>query len=272
MKKRVLFFLMSLILICQMSLTAYAAEVPDMNRKGTISITMRQGDTVVPGGELNLYRVGEVKEENGDYSFVPTGEFKDCGESFENVQSSELAARLAEYAIQNNISGTVKQIGNDGKVIFEGLEVGLYLIVQNKAAEGYYAADPFLVTVPYMINGKYVYEIDASPKVEIDKPTPSTTPTPSPTPTPSEKPGVTPTPTPSDKPDVTPSPSTPTSTPKPPKNPNATPTPKPPKNPDKLPQTGQLNWPIPLLVVSGLVLFASGWILCFGRREEDDEK
>ena len=70
MKKRVLFFLMSLILICQMSLTAYAAEVPDMNRKGTISITMRQGDTVVPGGELNLYRVGEVKEENGDYSIV----------------------------------------------------------------------------------------------------------------------------------------------------------------------------------------------------------
>lgn len=36
----------------------------------------------------------------------------------------------------------------------------------------------------------------------------------------------------------------------------------------KLPQTGQLNWPVPLLAVLGLVLFATGWMLCFGRRKE----
>lgn len=44
-----------------------------------------------------------------------------------------------------------------------------------------------------------------------------------------------------------------------------------PKDPS-LPQTGQLNWPVPLLTVLGMGLFALGWILCFGRRKERYEK
>jgi len=47
----------------------------------------------------------------------------------------------------------------------------------------------------------------------------------------------------------------------------------PPKPPEPtLPQTGQLNWPIPVLVVLGLVLFSTGWILRFGRKKDRDEK
>jgi len=44
-----------------------------------------------------------------------------------------------------------------------------------------------------------------------------------------------------------------------------------PKDP-QLPQTGQLNWPIPVLVVGGLALFAVGWVLCFGKKRENYEK
>lgn len=35
----------------------------------------------------------------------------------------------------------------------------------------------------------------------------------------------------------------------------------------KLPQTGQLTWPIPIMTISGMVLFAVGWWLCFGRKD-----
>ena len=34
----------------------------------------------------------------------------------------------------------------------------------------------------------------------------------------------------------------------------------------EIPQTGQLNWPIPLLCVSGFGLFVLGFYLCFGKR------
>ena len=42
--------------------------------------------------------------------------------------------------------------------------------------------------------------------------------------------------------------------------------------PTKLPQTGQLNWPVPVLVVLGLALFSLGWGLRFGRRKDSHEK
>ncbi len=35
-----------------------------------------------------------------------------------------------------------------------------------------------------------------------------------------------------------------------------------------LPQTGQLNWPVPVMAVSGLVLFVMGWMLYFKRKRE----
>lgn len=40
------------------------------------------------------------------------------------------------------------------------------------------------------------------------------------------------------------------------------------KKPVKLPQTGQLNWPIPALASGGMLLFALGWWLVFGSRKD----
>lgn len=36
----------------------------------------------------------------------------------------------------------------------------------------------------------------------------------------------------------------------------------------KLPQTGQLTWPIPWMAAAGMLLFAFGWWLFFGRRKD----
>lgn len=58
------------------------------------------------------------------------------------------------------------------------------------------------------------------------------------------------------------------------REPEPEPTTPPPTDPSdpELPQTGQLNWPIPLLAVSGLLLFAAGWVLRFGRKRDCYEK
>jgi LPXTG-motif cell wall-anchored protein len=34
-----------------------------------------------------------------------------------------------------------------------------------------------------------------------------------------------------------------------------------------LPQTGQTNWPVPLMAATGLILFVIGWLLCFRKKE-----
>ena len=57
-----------------------------------------------------------------------------------------------------------------------------------------------------------------------------------------------------------------------PKNPTETTTPgKGGSTGNKLPQTGQLTWPIPWLASSGMLLFALGWWLCFSRRKDSYE-
>lgn len=50
------------------------------------------------------------------------------------------------------------------------------------------------------------------------------------------------------------------------------PPPPPPPPPPELPQTGQLNWPVPVMAVSGMVLFVVGWILCVRRKRMEHEE
>ncbi len=174
---------LALALMCVFGLcvTAYAHDVPDLSRLGSITITTRKGETVISGGTLTIYQVGAVVENDGNYSFQPTGDFVSCGESFENLENTaDMAVRLAEIA--SRVRGiATKQIGQDGAVKFENLPVGLYLIVQHQAAPGYAKLTPFLVSLPYMKDGKYEYDLFANPKSDLER-------EPEPTPPPATKP------------------------------------------------------------------------------------
>lgn len=166
--KRLLAILMNAALIGAYSGTALAHDVPDESRRGSIHITMHQGDKAVGGGTLTLYRVGAVHEDEGNYDFVLTGDFAACTASLDDIQSSALADSLARYAGERSLRGTEKVIASDGTVTFTDLELGLYLLVQNRAADGYNAAAPFLVSVPMMEDGTYIYDVNASPKTELE--------------------------------------------------------------------------------------------------------
>lgn len=52
--------------------------------------------------------------------------------------------------------------------------------------------------------------------------------------------------------------------------PTATPAPTDAPTDEKLPQTGMLRWPIPVLAVVGVLLFSLGWALCFMKKKKSD--
>lgn len=222
MRKCVAFLLIALLAL-GMCGTAFAIETPDSSRSGSLRIAMRFGGNPVPGGSLTLYRVGEISECNGDFVFALTGDFADSGYALDDVESVALAAELAGYARSKGFEGTTKTVGADGTVRFENLQTGLYLITQGTSAAGFTPASPFLVSVPMWASDQYVYDVDASPKVELE-PAP------------------------------------------------ATPTPAPDVPDEKLPQTGQTNWPVPVLAVSGAALFTLGWLLRFRQEKEEYAK
>lgn len=226
------------VILCAVDISVMAREAPDTSRRGSIQITMRFGGNAVSGGSLTLYQAGDITETDGGYGFTLTGNFTGSGAGLEDIQSVGLAEKLAQYARDNNLTGITKAVDGEGKVLFDDLEPGLYLLVQEVAADGYHAADPFLVSVPMLEEDQYQYDVDASPKVELEKKTEP------------------------EAPDNPEEPSTSTSASPPPETPDV----------PRLPQTGQLAWPVPVLVVLGLGLLAVGWILRFGKRKEEYEE
>ncbi len=216
---RLLSLLLAVFAAVALCAPAGAVSVPRLDRPCSVTVTVAYGSAPVAGGDLSIYRVCAAVENDGDHSLAPVGMFLGCGESFETLEdASALAARLAAFVEKGSLVGLeTRRIGADGTAAFTGLQSGLYLFIQNEGAEGYSPIEPFIVTLPYLQDGEYVYDLAAVPKTEL-------TPTPEPPPTPPQ-------------PDI--------------------------------PVTGQLWWPVPLLVCGGLVLVVLGVVL--NRRKRPDE-
>lgn len=166
MAKRISLFAILLLLTLSMTFVVCAHEVPDMDREDcSITVTMRMGDRLVSGGVLQLFYVGAVQQNNGDYCFVADGDFRDCGLDY-GVLDGDLAKELRELALDCEPMRE-ENVGEDARVLFDGLKTGLYLVVQRKPGAGYTKAEPFLVSVPYYDKTtlSYDYSVDANPKV-----------------------------------------------------------------------------------------------------------
>jgi len=222
MKKRIVSLLLIVLVMSGVVLTAHAHDVPQERNDCSIEILVQYDGKDINGGTLTAIRVGYVAENNGDYFFRRVQD----DIRLEDVQSVEAVSGLQKFYEDNKTTYLFEKQTvdvKDGKASFTNLPTGLYLIIQEKAAKGYSKLSAFLVSVPYMKDGKYQYELSVAIKTELER-----------------------------EPDPTPPPTRPTD--------------------PRLPQTGQLNWPIPMMVISGLFLFTTGWLLRFGNKRKRDEK
>ena len=182
------------------SIPASAAENHEMldpDRIGSISITFSYYDEtaketkpVTGGNSVGLYKVADVVVDNG-FKFVTDERFASAGEipnTDEALDAANLDLAKKMEAIAENIAYDIqpKEMDASGKVSFDGLEVGLYLVTQAARGEGYnkFYLTPFLITIPQKNpDGSLVYDVDAKSKpLGIGKekvPTPPSPPTPS---------------------------------------------------------------------------------------------
>ncbi len=225
---------------------AAARELPDLGRKGAMTVTFSLPEGLETYGTLTMTRVGQIQEDDGDYSFVPIEALADAGLSFEDLDSASMAEATAVAAAEKELTGTTQPINyadTHAQAVFADLELGVYLVTQVDPAEGYYAILPFLISIPTYSeeDQTYEYEIVAQSKSE-------------PEPEPTE---------PTD-------PSDPTEPTKPsdPTEPTKPSEPTVPTKPD-LPQTGQLKWPVPVLALSGVGCILLGCLI--KRQREEDE-
>ena len=219
MRKR-LRSLLALLLLLELPLSAAAHPVPDERKDGhcSITVTMTYQEKALPGGTLALYKVGDVVEEDGNYSFVPVAAIRQDFPQFGDIQSPDLAQKLSKLESKlTPVTALPQKVGDNGKVTFGELSFGLYLVVQKTAPAGYGKTEPFLVSLPYLEEGEYQYDVASQPKTDLERDV-TTKPTTSPTTHPASSSG------------------------------------------GKLPQTGQLWWPVPVLACGGLGCIVVGLI------------
>ena len=202
---------------------ATSVEMPDLDRKGSLSITFTcDGQPISDGNKVGIFKVADAVVDNG-YKFVWNGEFAAAGTMPENLDAvnGELAERLVNIAKNKQVPlyRNSQELDEKGNVTFSDLEVGLYLVVHAKKVEitlsdkskVTYTINPFLVSVPQKEGEELTYDIVTNPKVSPEK---TTTPPP--------------------KKDVPP--------------------------PKRVPQTGQLWWPVMALSLTGALFVAFGTI------------
>lgn len=164
------FFVVLFFLLCTEKI--YAAEQPDFDKKCSINIYMRDASgNLVTGGNLEVYKVAGVQVTRLGNKYVYTGEFANSGYSLDEKDAASLAMQLYNYALDNDMHGEVYD-NKTGIVKVEDISSGLYLINNKIAPEGYNRGMPFLVSAPFKLDGIWLYEVDATPKMSLLDPKP----------------------------------------------------------------------------------------------------
>jgi hypothetical protein len=147
-----------------------------------------------------------------DERFASAGEIPATSEELDAV-NLDLAEAMETIAMDYDFDIPSKETDANGQVSFDGLEVGVYLVMQDERGEGEnrYFLSPFLITIPYRNpDGTLSYDVTADSKpLGIYK-------------------------------EQVPPPPTPT--------------------PKKIPQTGQLWWPVAALGAAGVLALTVGFV------------
>lgn len=225
LREKITFYILLMLSMLVISSAAYAADLlPNPDRKGSVTVMMKDQGKPVAGGQLKLYQIADVKNDGVNLTFEYVSDFKDCREALTDLKREKIAENIASYAIKNELPYRSLEIDENGRAYADNLTIGLYLIAQDQPAKGYAPVNSFFVMIPVAEKNGLIYDVDATPKVGTLIPdSPKPTDTPAPTPTPTTPPGP-------------------------------------------LPQTGQVWWPLPFLILSGICFFILG---CAMKRNKD---
>lgn len=72
---KTLAMLLLTVLVGLSGLTAYAHDVPDESKKGSVTVDFEYDNKAVTGGRLALYRIAEARQTDGNYGFENLSEF-----------------------------------------------------------------------------------------------------------------------------------------------------------------------------------------------------
>lgn len=164
--KRNIALLIAVLVVCSLSVTAIAHEMPDLTQNGTITFTLDWNGEPLDSGSLTLCKVADIVVDDGDVSFVLIDALQGYDIDLEDLDDADLAAELARIGQEEALPDISAPI-EDGRAVFSDIAPGLYVVWQDEASDGFAAISPFLISMPKYENGHYEIDVTAAPKVPL---------------------------------------------------------------------------------------------------------
>ncbi len=159
--------MLALLCLCP---AAFAIDKINEQASCSLTVNFHPGGTNGDGTQIKLYRVANM---TGFGDFSPVGRFNELDESMNGLEDGEwdvLARKLISHVDSLGISPMATGTVTDGKVSFEGLPVGLYLISCDVVVRNatFYITNPMLVSLPNHSDpddpDAWKYDVTVSPK------------------------------------------------------------------------------------------------------------
>ena len=171
-RKRINYLLVIITLFFGFMINVDAKEnnTVDFSRKGSIEVTLHEmsEDTYVEGAEITIYKIADAYLDGVNLAFKYTDELSSCSVSLDDLTIDDLSKKIT-LCVKPESVGTSLITNDFGTVIFNDLDLGLYLVSQTNKVEGYSNIDSFLVQIPKVIDNSWTYDIIANPKTDIYK-------------------------------------------------------------------------------------------------------
>ena len=267
--KRILFVIFAAVILFTACVPAFAALT-----NGSISVVMvnKADKKPVYGKTVTSVKVADCDYENGNYTFALTDAFASTEAELTDTDAASVLYQAFKTSGKNGINISSDK---EGIAFFADCVPGAYLVFSSDNL-----FNPFLVFIPMDDGNYYVFDVTAEPKIDFKPEEGTTEPV-----TDDEETTTRTTPTGNGGSSYITPPLTPGQV-----SPGGGKSSNPPSgqvfsprgssqtgeksdsiSPEKLAQTGMLQYPVPILGISGMILFAAGFIIYGEGRKKQRE-
>ncbi len=173
--------ILAVIMLSSATMGAYAVSTNDaktaveLRNNCTLEIVYSSSEKAFSDCEIKLYHVANITDVK---SYELFGNFKKYPVTINGTSSqtewNEMKTTLNSYISADGIGADyTAKTNSEGKVLFENLTAGMYLVsaVKVKSGETTYSFDSFMVAVPGIDeSGNWLYDVSAKPKMQENTP------------------------------------------------------------------------------------------------------
>ena len=150
---------------------AFAADPIDVDKECSLSVNLANGNVPAEGVEFRVYRIAEVSRA---VEFTPVESFSSYGIDLEEPNAEtyrQLAALLPGHIAADGVFPSAATLTDtDGFAKFSGLETGLYLVVGDvhHGYREYLTPDAFVVSLPQRLEDEtWEYNVTSQTKYSL---------------------------------------------------------------------------------------------------------